>query len=151
YADAGIAIGSGANNIFVLRNMITSTALNQVTCTLSPIYDSPGTGIVWTNGTTLVIKDNPVTGGFRDAIASDSSNNLTENVDVSGNTVSGFKDDGIESKGGNVNVRLAANTISADAGDTCIAGNTNTTTNLYGPLYIFRNTCRATTSNPSGT
>jgi hypothetical protein len=149
YGDAGITINSTAN-IYILRNQINSTALNAAACTLSPIYNSPGTGIQWFGASTLVVQDNVVAGGFRDAIAIDNSNNLGVNVDLKGNTVSGYKDDGLESKGGNVNVRIWSNRIIADGGDTCIAGNTNTTTNLYGPLYIFRNTCLVRSTNTNG-
>jgi hypothetical protein len=147
--DAGISIGSGSD-IYVVGNSITSTSLDAAACTLIPPWASPGTGIQWSNVTTLVIQDNVVRGGFRDAIASDSSPNLDENVDIVGNTVSGYKDDGPEAKGGNVNVRIWDNHILADVADTCIAGNTNTTTNRYGPLYVFRNVCRVTARGSMG-
>src|SRR5437899_8931355 len=42
------------------------------------------------------------------------------------------------------------NVIVSNLADTCIAGNTNTATNQYGPLYIFRNTCRVTGTLLSG-
>ena len=60
---------------------------------------SPGAGIAWYNNTTLVVQGNTVTGGFRDAISLD-DNVTSENVDVVGNTMEGYKDDGAESKGG---------------------------------------------------
>jgi len=151
YGDTGILVGGGASNIFILRNIVHAPALNDVACTLTPTYNSPGTGIGWSNATTLVVKNNTVVDGFRDAISSDNSYDANENVDLTGNTVSGFKDDGVESKGWNLNVRLSANTIAADSGASCMAGNTNTETNRYGPLYIFRNRCNVTTANPSGT
>ena len=149
YGDTGILVPVG-DNIFILRNAVNSTALSSSSCTLNPIWDSPGAGIEWFTVTTLVVKDNTVTGGFRDAIVLD--DDLTsENVDLSGNSVSGYKDDGMESKGGNVNVRIWNNRITADQADSCIAGNTNSATDPYGPLYVFRNTCRVTTTNSQGT
>ena len=150
YSDTGILIGNNTSNIYVLRNAVHSPALNNPACTQKTPWHGPGEGIGWTNVTTLVIKGNTVTDAFRDAIAADSETKGV-NVDVTGNTVSGFVDDGIESKGANVNTRLWGNTIIADKADTCIAGNTNSPTLPYGPLYIFRNTCRVTTTNPSGT
>jgi len=148
YGDTGISVGGGASSVFILRNSVTSTALSG--CVQSPPYDGAGTGIGWSNVTTLVVGSNTVTGAFRDAISSDSSNNAGQNVDVVGNTVSGYVDDGIESKGDNVNVRLWNNRSTAIQADSCIAGNTNTPTNLYGPLYVFRNTCRALGSGVPG-
>jgi hypothetical protein len=150
YGDVGILVGSGSNNIYILRNtVIASAALALASCTLNPIWNSPGTGISWTTVTTLVVDSNTVTGGFRDAISLD-DDDLSENVDLVNNTVEGYKDDGIESKGGDVNVRAWNNHITADQADTCMAGNTNLTTDPYGPLYLFRNNCSVTTSNTQG-
>lgn len=140
YSDCGINIAQGWSNIFILRNNIFSAALNNSACTLSPNYSSPGTGISYGAGQTLVVSSNIVVGGFRDAISQDTSGVLTENVDLyPGNFVSQYKDDGIESKGLNVNVRIGANWVTNDCGNTFFAGNENTVTNPYGPLYIFRN------------
>src|SRR5262249_52799612 len=75
---------------------------------------------------------------------------ITENVDLSNNQLSGYKDDGLESKGANVNVRFWGNRISADQADSCMASNSNDATQVEGQLYIFRNTCRVTASNPNG-
>ncbi len=150
YSDTGILVGHDTSNIYVLRNAIHSPALNNPACIQKTPWHGPGEGIGWTNVTTLVVKNNTVADAFRDAISADSET-LGVNVDVTGNTVGGFVDDGIESKGANVNTRLWGNTIIADKADTCIAGNTNSPTIPYGPLYIFRNTCRVTTTNPSGT
>ena len=105
YNDAGIAVGLNATNVFILRNSVRSPALSNTACTLTPVYESPGTGIAWGNTTTLVVKGNTVTGGFRDAITSDNSNDAGVNVDLTGNAVSGYKDDGLESKGASLNVR----------------------------------------------
>ncbi len=151
YDDGGITIGDGAGDIVILRNNINSSALSASACTLKPNYDSPGAGIQWYNITTLVVQDNTVTGGFRDAITVDNSGDLAENVDVVGNSVAGYKDDGLESKGGNVNVRIWGNHVTADQANTCLAANTNTTSNRYGPIYIFRNDCLATARNSEGT
>ena len=151
YGDTGILVGNNTNNIYVLRNTIHSPALNNPACVSGGApWDGPGTGIGWTNVTTLVVKDNTVTDAFRDAISGDDDTQGV-NVDVTGNTVSDFVDDGIESKGSNVNTRLWGNTIIANKADSCIAANTNAPTVPYGPLYIFRNTCRVTTTNPHGT
>ncbi len=156
YGYAGINIGDGASNVFVLSNTVHSAALDALSCTCAigggcgadtTIFDSPAIGIAWSNITTLVVDHNTVDGGFRDAISSDSSSLVGQNVDLSSNTVNDYKDDGIESKGGNVNARLWGNIITADIGGSCLAGNTNILANRYGPLYIFRNTCRVTSAS----
>jgi hypothetical protein len=144
YGDGGISVLTGANNVFVLRNTVISTSLSNPACLLSPIYASPGAGIQWADGHTFVFQDNVVAGAFRDSVTLD-SNAVTENVDIYGNTVSGdYRDDGVESKGANINVRMGGNKIetTGPGGFTCIAGNSNSATILYGPFYIFRNTCR---------
>jgi len=146
YGDAGIGVGGGASNIFVLRNSITSTSL--AACVQSPTYNGPGEGISWGNCTTCVFTDNTVVGAFRDAVTADASDILGINIDVARNSVSGYVDDGIESKGANVNTRIWGNVITLDSGNTCFATNTNLATNPYGPVYIFRNTCRGT--GPAG-
>jgi hypothetical protein len=104
--------------------------------------------------TTLVVENNVVTGGFRDGISSDTSSNVAENVDVDGNTVKdGYKDDPIEHKGGNVNVRMWDNHVTANGrfSATCAALNTNTERYGFGPLYFFRNTCVVSSVESSGT
>jgi hypothetical protein len=143
YSDSGIVISNPFTNAFVLNNSITSTSLTA--CIQTPLpYNGPGTGIAWASCSTCVIKGNTVTGAFRDAISSDDSNDSGQNVDIYNNTVSQYVDDGIESKGDNVNVRLYGNIISSSQADSCIAANTESTTNQYGPIYIFRNVCRIT-------
>ncbi len=149
YGDSGISIGNGATNTFVLRNSVTSTSLTA--CVQPTPYLGPGTGIGFGDCSLCVFSSNTVTGAFRDAISSDTSSLITHDIDMSANTVSGYVDDGIESKGENLNVRQWGNIILATAADTCIADNTNTTTNVYGPIYAFRNTCYVTTSSTSGT
>ncbi len=151
YPDGGVSVGDNVSNVFVLRNRINSTTLSSSSCTSDPVWASPGAGVSWGNATTLVVQENVVTGGFRDAVTADTSQIIAENVDVVGNTVSGYKDDGVESKGTNINVRMWNNRVLADEADTCYASNTNTSTNVYGPIYIFRNVCRVTSANPNGT
>jgi len=147
YGDTGIYVGNGATNVYILRNTILSTSLAG--CVQSIPYNGPGAGIGWTNATTLVIDRNTVIGSFRDAISAD-DDRAGVDVDVSRNRVSGYVDDGIESKGYNVNTRLWGNNITATNADTCIAGNTNDPRVPYGPLYIFRNVCRTSGSALSG-
>jgi len=145
YADAGIAMGtfsggSSCSNIFILRNGIHSTALMNSACTASPNYDSPGEGVIW-HGlvNTLVVQSNTVDGGFRDGITCD-DDETTENVDMNGNVVSNYKDDPVESKGLNVNIRVWGNYITNTTGNTCGAFNaTSSSTPLAGPCYLFRN------------
>jgi hypothetical protein len=151
YGDAGVLLGSYTNNIFVVNNSINSTSLSSASCTLSPVSNSPGAGVEWTASTTVVIQGNTVSGGFRDAITSDNAGNTSENIDIVGNTLSGYKDDGPESKGSNVNVRIWANRITGDQAGSCIATNTTKTSNAIGPVYIFRNSCLVTSSSPGGT
>jgi hypothetical protein len=148
YGDTGVLINTGASRIYVLGNTITSTSL--AACVQTIPFDGPGTGVAWFGCTTCVIKGNLVTGQFRDAISAD-DDTAGIDVDVYNNTVSGYVDDGIESKGQNVNTRLWGNVIIADRADTCIAANTdNHPTVAYGPIYIFRNTCRVTSANNKG-
>jgi hypothetical protein len=89
----------------------------------------------------MAIEGNIVKGAFRDAITVDDDSS-SENVDVGpGNVVTGYKDDGIEAKGG-VNVRFWGNLLeiqSASFGETFFAANVNDKTHVYGPVYIFRN------------
>jgi hypothetical protein len=61
--------------------------------------------------------------------------------------MSGYKDDGPEAKGTNVNVRIWNNRIIGDQANSCIAGNTTNYTIVYGPLYIFRNSCLVTSAS----
>ena len=160
YGDAGIRISGTSTDIYIFENTITAgEALGP--CTATPVSNSPATGIFY-GGTVnnrpmqIVICDNTVTGAFRDSITSDSAPNFGENVDQCRNKVSGYKDDGIESKGSNVNVRLWGNTstIGPDTlSATCLATNTNTTPNAhnqYGPLYAFRSTCTVATTTSFG-
>jgi hypothetical protein len=148
YGDTGISIGGGASNVLVLNNSVASASL--LACVQPSPFDGPGTGIGFTNCTNCSIKGNSVTGAFRDAISSDDSNDKPVNVDLANNTVTGYVDDGIESKGDNVNVRMWGNIINSSEADTCMAGNTNTATNQYGPIYVFRNVCRITGTLQSG-
>jgi hypothetical protein len=173
YGDGGISVGDGSSDIYLLDNAIGSRALNAGNnpgdmfpsgCTLRPIYDSPAVGIQWAGCipasrgcagpvTTLVVENNVVTGGFRDGISSDSDGNVAENVDVDGNTVKdGYKDDPIEHKGGNLNIRIWDNHVVANGlySATCVALNTRGDQYSFGPLYFFRNTCFVTSAQSSG-
>ncbi len=164
YGDAGIYIPATATDIYALSNTINAGSALSGGCNGSPTSTSPGTGISYTgqadntsaNVSTYVFCDNTVTGGFRDAISSDSGPNRNENVDQCRNTVTGYKDDANESKGSNVNVRLWGNSISApdpNLSSTCIAANTTSAgnnNNQIGPLYIFRNTCNISTNSSRG-
>jgi hypothetical protein len=147
YGDSGIKIGSSNSSIFVLSNSITGST-NLSGCLQSPSYSGPGTGISWTTVTTLVVNGNTVVGnGLRDAISQDDSDMVTTDVDLTGNTVSGYLDDGIETKGGNVNSRVWSNNINGTLANSCVAANSNylgatpPTVVAFGPLYIFRNIC----------
>ncbi len=148
YGDTGVLVGAGGSRVLVLNNAITSTSLAG--CVQSVPYDGPGQGISFSSCDGCAFKGNTVTGAFRDGITSDSSYNATANMDVQGNTVTGYVDDGVEIKGDNVNVRMWGNTVISHQADSCIAGNTNTTYNRYGPVYIFRNTCYITGSLIAG-
>ncbi len=145
YYDAGVNIGNTDDHVYALRNSITSTSLASCTHTDNS-FDTPATGVQTANCSVCVISSNTITGAFRDGAASDNSTLALNDSDMSANTLSGYIDDGIEAKGENINVRLWGNIISNTAGNTCLAANTNTTNNLYGPLYFFRNACRVTTT-----
>ncbi len=147
YGDTGI-LAVSAVRLFVLSNSITSTSL--AACVQTPPYIGPGTGISWANCTTCVVDSNTVTGNFRDGVSSDSSADQGVNVDISNNTVTNYLDDGAETKGDNVHVRMWGNILHSNVATTCIAVNTNTTTNPYGPLYVFRNICHITGTSIAG-
>ena len=152
YDDAGIYLGGSfggtVSNIFIQNNSITAgPALNG--CVQSPAYNGPGSGVRVFKASTLVINNNSVTGAFRDAISAD-DDLYAENNDFSRNTVQDYVDDGMETKGHNINVRVWANTVLATQANTCFAINTNDATVRYGPQYVFRNTCRATRTLISG-
>lgn len=147
YSDCGVSIGTGCSNIFILQNTIASAALNNGACTLSPSYQSPGTGISWHAITSLVVQSNTLIGGFRDAISQDDSAIVTENVDLTKNYMGQYKDDGVESKGLDVNVRVWSNWITNLCGNTFFAFNDNTITNPAGPLYVFRDFGMSLASN----
>jgi hypothetical protein len=160
YGDAGIRISGTSTDIYILGNTISAGKALE-SCTGTPVHYSPATGIFY-GGTVnnrpmqIVICDNAVTGAFRDSITSDSAPAFGENVDQCRNKVSGYKDDGIESKGSNVNVRLWGNISTVDQTSlaaTCLATNTITSANShnqYGPLYAFRSTCSVATAVSSG-
>jgi hypothetical protein len=148
YNDAGVRIGSGASNIYVIHNSINSTSLNQSACTLSPSYDSPGDGIyrMGTSAGTFVLSSNTITGGFRDGIGGEGAGSGVDNYDVSYNIVSGQKDDGIEMDGDNMNTRIYGNNVNNDKGNSALS---NAPT-VVGPAYIFRNTFRVSSPAPGG-
>jgi hypothetical protein len=146
--DTGINVGWNGSNVLVLGNTILSTALQS--CVQSVTYNGPGQGIGFSKCTGCVFMGNTITGAFRDGITSDNSNNSPVNVDIADNVVTNYVDDGVESKGDNVNVRLWGNVIKSGVANSCLAGNTNTTANRYGPLYVFRNICKMTGSPPTG-
>lgn len=154
YYGAGITFEQSTNNVYAIGNTINSSALPTPTCTNVISYASPATGIQWfTDHTTLVVSENSIGPGFRDCISTDNGNNLTENVDILNNVCSGYKDDGPESKGSSINVRIGGNTSHITTslyGNSCIATNTNSDTTQTGPVYIYRNYCDSTTVGPGG-
>jgi hypothetical protein len=145
YGDAGVSIGG--DDTYVLRTTILSPTLSA-SCTLDPPWDSPGLGIAFANDplSNIVLEDDVITGGFRDAVGTFGSAPGMENVDVSGLTISGHKDDGIELDSTTVNVREWSNVVTVDAGDSCFSAQPG----AIGPLYVFRNACRVTTSQTAG-
>lgn len=145
YGDSGVSIGG--NDTYVIRTTILSPTLSA-SCSLNPPWDSPGLGIAFANDplSNIVLEDNTITGGFRDAIGTFGSAPGMENVDVSGQAISGHKDDGIELDSTAVNVREWGNAVTVDVGDSCFSAQPGD----IGPLYVFRNTCRVTTSQTAG-
>lgn len=154
YDAGGVTIGAGSSDIYAVNNTILSPALNTPGCTSSPSYDSPGTGIQWYDGvTTIVVTGNTIGPGFRDAISTDNGNYTSENTDIGENVMTGYKDDGPESKGSSVNARIWGNTMNittAGYGNSCVATNVNSTTIQYGPIYVYRNYCKVTTAGAGG-
>lgn len=157
YSEYGIWLAGNDN--YAIGNTIHSTALANASCTTAPTYqNSPTICIVWSTGHTRVAKNNTIDAACRDSISSDNGSTANENDDIVGNTLSNFKDDGAESKGDNVNVRIYSNTInissSGDAtagyGNSCIAVQPAGDANAYGPVYIFRNYCKVTVAGNVG-
>lgn len=163
YNNTGIFLTGGASKIYVLNNVVAA-ANGLSLCNQNPIYDSPAAGIAFCNNSHNVFAFNVVTGSFRDAITADSDDCQTENNDIHDNTTNGYKDDGNESKGWNINTKSwnnhikvtqalvpVCNTATAPQcgtngqpsafGNTCHAFNTNSTSIAYGPIWIFRNDC----------
>lgn len=154
YDDAGVSIGSNKTNIYVGDNVIHSAALMDSSCdSPPPIYNSPGEGVSASGSQIgLVVRNNVIDGGFRDGITLDNNSDIANSSDFVGNTVSNHKDDGVESKGGNINMRSWNNVVTTNKGDTCFAINQPSSTNgiKYGPMYVFRNTCVVNTTNTTG-
>src|SRR5207245_5959754 len=114
--DGGIVLssaggGGGSNDhVYVLGNTVTGHP-NLAGCVQTHTYNGPGTGIGMEVCTTCVIADNTIVcNGCRDGLALDDKVLLT-NVDIARNNVSGYTDDGVEFKGGNLNVRAWGNVI----------------------------------------
>jgi hypothetical protein len=160
YGDAGIGLGASDNNIYLRNNTITaSAALSTPACTCSGtnmcnggsnIYDSPAAGVsIIDNSFDISVDGNNVVGGFRDAITVDDAI-FVENVEMRNNYVEGYKDDGIEIKGYGPNNRMEGNIMyifnsavgAGGFGETCMAPTGEPGGKPYGPMYIYRNTCR---------
>lgn len=146
--DSGILIGDESRDVLVLANTVVGST-NLASCLQSPSFDGPGQAIgIGGNCTTCVIAGNTVAGrGTRDGIAADNSNQRLVNVDIANNIVSGFVDDGLDFKGENRNVRAWGNVITQDGNgsigaNSCMSNVSELGTNLYGPSYYFRNTCK---------
>lgn len=150
YADAGIQVGSGADNVWLIGNTILGPHLTGIAA-CSPTYDGPGSGIDFAAGSatgTHVVKNNTITGGFRDCIGNSPENTSShfENTDVIGNTIRGCKDDGIQLEGSDANLRIGHNTVivgdvadgSAAWGWSCLAFQTG----YFSPIYVWRNYLR---------
>lgn len=96
---------------------------------------------LWDTGGNHVIRHNEffTTNGnlFNDVIGGGENFHLEgapgRDSDIYGNSISDCMDDGIESEGGNMNVRIWANRI-----DRCYVAIAATPTHI-GPLYVFRN------------
>jgi hypothetical protein len=109
YGDTGILMGLPTNNVFILRNSVTSTSSLAAAVRRVPPYGGPGRGIAWNTCTTAVIRATHHPGGVSGRHHLGLLRAALVDVDVAGNIVSNYVDNGIEVKGGNVNVRVWGN------------------------------------------
>ncbi len=132
YFDSGIEVGPGCSNTVISNNQI--------------LYDK-GTYTGGRMGIALrktagghIINGNQIRGNslIKDGIGGEPnfevSGGAHRDSDIYNNTITGCEDDGIESEGGNINVRIWGNTISD-----CLVG-IGVAPVVEGPCYVWRNT-----------
>ncbi len=146
YDDSAVKLDSANYRVFVLNSTLLAPTLAS-NCTLSPLNASPGEGISLglpsPNGV-IVLKGNTLTGGFKDCIGgSEGFVTTIKDVDIANNTISGCKDDAIQTDGQNINLRVWGNTItlSGSVGLSCFSAEIG----YIGPQYWVRNYCSIST------
>ena len=123
---------SGPTNTLIQRNYISTSA--------TATTDEGPFGILLnrTDGGT-VIRNNTIIGGFYDGIGGAPNFGINggpyHDSDICDNYIEGVIDDGIESEGGNINVRIWGNEIRNPQTIGIAIGST-----IIGPVHIFRNT-----------
>jgi hypothetical protein len=126
----GVVIYDGPANTLIQDNHISTTADG---------YDGPFGVLLYYVGGGTVIRNNTIIGGFFDGIGGAPNFSINggpyHDADINDNYIEGVNGDGIESEGGNINVRIWGNEIRDPELMGIAIGAT-----IIGPLHIFRNT-----------
>ena len=148
YGNATVNLGSGVHHVYVLNSLFHAPSLASKP---DKDYDVGGFGVQMSTlaaDGTIVVKGNTFDGKFQDAIGGTPESfgySQWNNSDVANNTISGYSDDGIQTEGDTVNVRIWGNTVTASVGWSCLAQQTA----FAGPVYVFRNVLIGTGSDQS--
>jgi len=143
--DAGISIRRGAAYNLIQNNTITTAR----TAYSDPLHRASGVSVVREPGEGNVIRSNYIYGvddGMSDGIGGWQNERWTDgpykDCDIYGNVIGPTRDDGIESEGGDINVRIWGNTV--------LCGGASHFANapvIIGPLFVFRNVFYCTSNS----
>jgi hypothetical protein len=139
--DKLIAVREDTSNIVLQRNTVVRKQ-DGAPGHIIGFYNAAGGGHIVRNNT---IKDESgvmrASKKYWDAIGGSQNFQvpgfMAKDSDIYNNQISGSNDDGIETEGGNVNIRIWGNTI--EGGSNGYVGIAAAPT-MIGPLYVFRNT-----------
>ena len=139
-SDSGIYAGKGAGNLVLQRNLIENPRGASNDWDTGHPAGPQGISLIDSSGGN-VIRFNEILStedhGFNDAIGGGSNfsnaGSPNRDSDIHGNIIAGVWDDGIESEGANMNVRIWGNYIYR------VYQHVATASTSKGPLYVFRN------------
>jgi hypothetical protein len=153
-SDSGIYADRGAGHLVFQRNLIENPRGASNDWDTGHPAGPQGISLINSSGNNVIRYNEIVTTedhGFNDAIGGGSnfSNEGSPNrdSDIYGNIIAGVWDDGIESEGANMNVRIWGNYIYR------VYQHVATASTSKGPLYVFRNVfgvARRTQADPIG-
>ena len=153
-SDSGIYADRGAGHLVFQRNLIENPRGASNDWDTGHPAGPQGISLINSSGNNVIRYNEIVTSedhGFNDAIGGGSnfSNEGSPNrdSDIYGNIIAGVWDDGIESEGANMNVRIWGNYIYR------VYQHVATASTSKGPLYVFRNVfgvARRTQVDPIG-